>query len=200
MVMGTMAAAPFATPSPAQAEPGPLVCDNNKDHPYTGVYTSVTVPEGASCYLRDAVVWGNFKALHGAGDVFIIDTRVDRNIMVRGAEDKVKIGPAACRIDPIVGNNIKVTRSHNVLVCFMSTGNNITVSRNDGRISLFRNRADNNIRVINNLPYHREPGDGQHERIGAIRLRHNVAGQHIDLQNNADRALIMADNVPEPTL
>lgn len=198
MVMGTMAAPTLTTPS-AAATGTVLVCDNTEDTPYTGTYSRVTVPAGASCYLKDAVVQGNFKALHGAGDVYIIDTRVDRNIHIKGAQDTVKIGNAGCKLDPIAGNNINVSRSHNVAICEMSVKNNIMVRRNDGRISLFRNRVGRNIEVTNNLRFHHEPGDGQHPRIAAIRLRHNVAGRHIVVKRNPDRGLILVDNTPTPT-
>jgi hypothetical protein len=202
MVMGTMAASTLVDPSPVHAaDPGTrLVCDNDSAHPYTGTYKSVTVPKGASCFLRNAVVHGNVKALHGATNVYIVNTQVDRNIMLTRVTRTVKIGPGGCRIDPIVGNNIKVTRSHNVLICLMSVDNNVTVTRNDGRISLFRNHAGNNIRVVGNLPYDRMPGDGHHPVIEAIRLRHNVADRHIVVRRNQDRPLRMVDNTPTPVV
>ncbi len=201
MVMGTMAAASIAIPPTAQAAgPSRLVCDNEKDDPYTGRYASVTVPKGASCYLKNAVVLGNVKALHGSGDVYVLDTEVRRNIMVRKSRGTVKIGAAGCRIDPPAGNNIKVTRSHNVLICWMTVGNNVSVTRTDGRISLFHNKAGNNITVSKNLPYNRKPGDGRHRQIDAIRLRHNVAERHIWIKQNADRPVLEVDNAPEPIM
>jgi hypothetical protein len=201
MVMGTMAASTLVDPSPVQAAaPGNhLVCDNHSAHPYTGTYRSVTVPKGASCFLRNAVVTGNVKALHGAVNVYITNTRVDRNIMLRGVTRNVKIGPGRCKIDPIVGNNIKVTRSHNVLICLMNVDNNVTVTRNDGRITLTANTADNNISVNDNLAYHHLAGDGHHRRIAAIRVRHNVAGRHIKVTGNDSRPLILRHNTPTPT-
>ncbi|MEZ0579008.1 hypothetical protein [Nocardioides sp. MH1] len=201
MVMGTTAAATLVAPVPAHAaDPGTrLVCDNSSAHPYTGTYKSVTVPKGASCFLRNAVVTGNVKALHGAKNVFIVNTRVDRNIMLRGVTRNVKIGPGNCKIDPIAGNNIKVTRSHNVLICLMSVDNNIMVTRNDGRITLTANKVDNNISVTNNLAYHHLASDGHHKRIAAIRVRHNVAGRHIRVTGNDSRPLILRHNTPTAT-
>jgi hypothetical protein len=201
MVVGTMTAAGIAMPLSAQAAPpNRLVCDNEKNDPYTGTYASVTVPEGASCYLKDAVVRGNVKALHGSGDVYILDTEVRRNIMVRKSRGTVKIGAAGCRVDPPAGNNIKVTRSHNVLICWMTVGNNIAVTRNDGRITLLHNTVGSNIKVSKNLPYDPKPGDGQHQQIDAIRLRHNVAERHIWVTDNADRPVLQVNNTPEPII
>lgn len=194
-------ASPTSPTSPASAQaPGPerLVCDNTRDDPYTGRYASVRVPKGASCYLRNAVVLGNLKALHDPVDVIVINTEVQRNIHIKGAQRDVKIGPARCRFDPPVGNNVKVTRSHNVAICFTSADNNITVTRNDGRIMLRDNRAGNNIAVNNNLPYDRQPGDGDHPQVDAIRLRDNVAGRHIVVRRNSGRPLILEGNSPQP--
>ena len=120
--------------------------------------------------------------------------------MVRKARGTVKIGAASCRLDPPAGNNIKVTRSHNVLICYMTVDNNIAVTRNDGRISLFHNDVGNNIKVTKNLAYDRRPGDGHHQQIEAIRLRHNVAARHIWIKQNADRPVLQVDNTPEPVM
>lgn len=141
----------------------------------------------------------NFKALHGARNVFIINTEVQRNIHVRGAERTVKIGPAGCRFDPPVGNNLKVTRSHNVLVCFTTVDNNIHITRNDGRITVRDSVAGQNIHVNNNLAYNRKPGDGTHPSVEAIRLLDNVAGRHIVVKRNAGRPLVLRNNTPVPT-
>ena len=140
----------------------------------------------------------NLKALHDPVDVLVINTEVQRNIHIKGAQRDVKIGPAGCRFDPLVGNNVKVTQSHNVAICFTSADNNITVTRNDGRIMLRDNHAGSNIAVNNNLPYDRQPGDGQHPDIDAIRLRDNVADRHIVVRRNHDRPLILEGNSPEP--
>lgn len=193
--------APTALTPPASAQaPGPdrLICDNTRDDPYTGRYASVRVPKGASCYLEDAVVLGNLKALHQPVDVLVINTEVHRNIHIKGAQRDVKIGPTGCHFDPLVGNNVKVTRSHNVAICFTSADNNIAVTRNDGRIILRDNQAGGNIKVNDNLPYDRLPGDGQHADIDAIRLRDNVAGRHIVVRRNAGRPLILEGNSPAP--
>ena len=200
MVMGTMAA-PLAVPTAVQAAaPGTkLVCDNTRDDPYTGTYKSVRVPKGASCYLEGALVYGNVKALHGAQNVVIFDTEVRRNIHLRRVERNVKIGVAGCRYDPPVGNNIKVTRSHNVAICWMTVKNNIMVTRNDGRIMVRNNDVGGNINISNNLAYDRKPGDGHHPNIDAIRLRDNVAGRHIWVRRNSGRPLLEQNNTPAPT-
>jgi|GEM_PF-7068158 len=199
MVIGTMAAPIHLAPS-AQAAAGAtdLVCDNSRAHPYTGTYTNVTVPAGASCFLRNALVTGNFKALHGAKNVYIINTEVQRNIHIRRATRTVKIGTAGCKADPPVGNNLKVTRSHNVVICFMTVDNNIRITRNDGRITLRDSVAGQNIQVVNNLAYNRKPGDGRHRKINAIRLFDNEAGRHIVVKRNAGRPLILRGNSPVP--
>ncbi|WP_188111189.1 hypothetical protein, partial [Nocardioides antri] len=72
------------------------------------------------------------------------------------------------------------------------------VTRNDGRIILRDNNAGRNIAVNNNLAFNHQPGDGRHHRIGAIRLKRNVAGSHITVLRNANRGLILVDNTPKP--
>jgi hypothetical protein len=191
------ATVPALVGTPAHAAPGQtLVCDNHRNHPYTGTYKQVTVPRGASCYLRNAHVLGNLKALHGAVDVLVINTAVDRNIHIKGATRDVKIGPRHCRFDPTVGNNIIVTRSHNVAICFSTVKDNISVTRNDGRIMLRDNEVGKNIRVVDNLPYVHQPGDGQHPQMDAIRLRDNKAGRHITVKRNNGRPLVADGNSP----
>jgi hypothetical protein len=201
VVMGTTRAslAPVASAAPVQASaPRPLVCDNTASTPATGTYSSVRVPAGASCHLENATVTGNLIA-RNARNVYVINTDVRRNIEIRGTRRDVKIGPRGCRFDPPVGNNILVTRSHNVAICFMTVGNNITVSRNDGRLMVRRNVVGSNLRVVDNLAYDRRPGDGRHRLIDAVRVRRNEAGRHIVVRRNADRPLLLAHNVPEPT-
>lgn len=196
-------ATPATVPASSAAEaPGPqkLICDNTRSDPYTGTYKSVRVPKGASCYLEDAVVLGNLKALHDPVDVLVINTEVQRNIHIKGAQRDVKIGPDGCRFDPPVGNNVKVTRSHNVAICFTFADNNIIVTRNDGRIMLRDNHAGNSIKVNNNLPYDSQEGDGQHPDIDAIRVYDNVAERRISVQRNADRPLKLRGNTPEPVV
>ncbi|HWJ81630.1 MAG TPA: hypothetical protein VNS55_05270 [Nocardioides sp.] len=200
VVMGTTAAAATVTPTATAAGDGPdrLICDNTKGDPYTGRYASVRVPKGASCYLDGAVVLGNLNALHQPVDVYVINTRVDRNIHVRGAQRDVKIGPADCEFDPEVGNNIFVTRSHNVAICYETVAADIRVTRNDGRIIVRDSHAGSNIKVNDNLPYDRQPGDGVHPDIEAIRLRDNTADRHIVVKRNHGRPLIMSNNTPTP--
>jgi hypothetical protein len=201
MVMGTTAALTQAAPA-SHAAPGDkaqkLVCDNTKDDPYTGTYASVRVPKGASCYLQGATVEGNVKALQGAVDVWIVDTEVGRNIHLSKVERDVKIGSEDCKVDPPTGNNIIVTRSHNVAICWMTVDNNIMVTRNDGRMMLRDNTVGNSIRVRKNLPYNPQPGDGEHVQIDAIRVYRNTAERHIVIKDNSDRPVLLKENTPEP--
>lgn len=196
VVMGTTAAPAIVSPAPAEAAPARLICDNGPAHPYTGKYTSVRVPKGASCYLEDAVVLGNLNALHQPVDVYVVNTRVDRNIHIRGAQRDVKIGPRHCRFDPTVGNNIYVTRSHNVAICFETVNDDIRVTRSDGRIMVRDSHAGSNIKVNDNLPYDHMAGDGHHPDINAIRVRDNKADRHILVRRDHGRPLILGNNSP----
>lgn len=193
LVIGTLA--PAAPAASAALAPQDLVCDNSAATPYTGTYRRVTVRAGDYCYLRGATVTGGVHACN-AHTVRIIDTAVARNIHITGTTHDVMIGSPGCRYDPQAGNNIMVTNSHNVLICWETVGNNIKVSRNDGRITLHHNRAGNSISVVNNLPFDWQAGDGQHGRMGAIRFRQNTADNHNRVRNNAGRAVIASGNTP----
>ncbi|WP_205472259.1 hypothetical protein [Nocardioides sp. SYSU D00038] len=187
----------LAHPAPATSAPPAknITCDNTASTPLSGTYKNVTVRPGDSCYLLDATVTGNLHA-RDPHTVRVIDTEVRRNIMVMGATHDVVIGSRGCAYDPVAGNNIMVKKSHNVVVCWMTVKNNIKLSQNDGRISLFRNTVGRNIQVTNNLAYAPQAGDGQHKRINAIRLRHNRAGGHITVSRNAGRPVIAHHNSP----
>jgi len=197
-VMGITATVTVSAVSPVTAgEAEPLVCDNTAETPATGTYSSVLVPEGGTCYLVGATVTGNVKAFDPRS-VYIIDTEVQRNIKIRGATKNVVIGTEDCRFDPPVGNNVQVMWSHNVAICMMTVDNNITVSRNDGRIMVRDNIVGNNIRVTRNYEYDPLPGEGEHPLSEAIRVRGNTAGSHIFVRHNQDRPLILKNNTPEP--
>ena len=189
------------TPAHATAPPpsGPnFECNGT----YTGqTFKHVRVPEGATCILRDSTVTGNVMA-KSPRTVKIIDTEVRRNIMVRGATHDVIIGNAGCRFDPLAGNNIKVTNSHNVAICWMTVKNNVTVRGNDGRITLMHNTIGRNIDVSRNDRYDRRPGDEKHKHPGAIRIKHNTAGGHIHLfDNHPSRSFRgLGTNDPTPTV
>jgi hypothetical protein len=181
---------------PGQA--GPVFeCDGT----YTGkTFKHVVVPEGATCILRDSVVTGNFRAKNPR-TVKIIDTEVRRNTMIRGASRDVIIGNAGCGFDPLAGNNIKVTNSHNVAICWMTVKNNVMVRGNDGRITLMNNDVGRNIDVSRNHAYRPGPGDPtRHKHAGAIRIKHNTAGGHIHLFNNHPSRTFrgLGSNTPAP--
>lgn len=165
-----------------------------------GEYHHVKVPRGKSCTLVDATVTGNLRA-RDAENVRVLDTPVRHNLMVVGATGDVKIGNrVGCGYDPVVGNNVVVRGSHNVLLCRLSLGNNLTVRGNDGRISVRDNRVDNNLRVSRNDKY---DGDGPsgHRKPGAIRLLRNTAGNHVQVFRNASsRELVLRHNSPAPVV
>lgn len=183
------------TPAPSSAAADPIfVCDGHyKDR----TFKHVRVPEGATCVLRDSTVTGNFMA-RNPRTVKILDTEVRRNTMVRGATRDVVIGNAGCRLDPLAGNNIKVTRSHNVAICWMTVKNNIMVRGNDGRITLTHNSVGRNIDVSRNKAYDPDPADAtKHKAPGAIRVKFNEAGGHIRLfKNDRDKLIGLKSNSP----
>jgi hypothetical protein len=192
--LGLSVAPTHAIPDVGEKPPN-LVCDGT----YTGqTFKNVRVRPGDTCVLKDSTVTGNLMA-RDPRTVKVIDTEVGRNLKVRGATDFVKIGNAGCKLDPVVGNNIQVRESHNVLICYMTTKNNISVTGSDGRISLFHNNAGRHIAVSRNDAYDPDPGV-KHANPGAIRLRHNTAGGHIRLaDNDPSRDLLgLAKNLPAP--
>jgi hypothetical protein len=193
--LGLSAAPTQAIPDIGAEQPPNLVCDGT----YTGqTFKHVRVRPGATCVLKDSTVTGNLMA-RDPRTVKVIDTEVRRNLKVRGATDFVKIGNAGCKLDPVVGNNIQVRESHNVLICYMTTKNNISVTGSDGRISLFHNNAGRHIAVSRNDAYDRDPGV-THPNPGAIRLRYNTVGGHIRLaDNHHSRDLLgLGTNEPSP--
>jgi hypothetical protein len=174
----------------------PIQCDgvlNLGDAPKA----KLVVASGASCTVVDSTI-KSLRARPGAVDVKVIDTEVTRNLMVRGATGTVHIGPAGCRYDPMVGNNVIVRNSHNVLICFTSVDNNIMVRNNDGRITVRDSSAGNNIMVNRNLAYVADPGGPTHVRAGAIRLLRLQADNHIVARgNDATREVVARSNTPE---
>ena len=190
-----------SAPTYAVAAPAPapiFECDGT----FTGqTFKHVVVPEGATCVLRDSTVTGNVRAKNPR-TVKIIDTEVRRNIMVRGATHDVVIGNAGCHFDPLAGNNIKVSGSHNVAICWMTVKNNVMVRGNDGRITLMNNSIGRNIDVSRNDKYDRQAGDAKHKHPGAIRIKNNTAGGHIKLFNNHPSRSFrgLSTNTPTPTV
>jgi hypothetical protein len=168
------------------------------DGTYSGTYRNVTVRAGATCILTSgATVVGGVHAKSGAANL-IVHSAVARNIQAMGVTGTVLIGPTGCRFDPLVGNNVHVTKSHNVLICFVTTRNNILVTDNDGRISVRDSVAGNNIHVDRNRAWVKD-GPVGHNRPGAIRLLRDTADNHVHVFHNDDsRVLILKNNSPEP--
>jgi hypothetical protein len=162
--------------------------------------TKVVVASGASCTIVHSTI-KSLRTKPGAVDVRVSDTEVTRNLMVRGATGTVHIGPAGCGYDPMVGNNVVVRNSHNVLICFTKVDNNIMVRNNDGRITVRDSSAGNNIRVNRNLAFVADPGPAPHARMSAIRILRNEADNHIVARGNAaSREVIARDNTPAATI
>jgi hypothetical protein len=194
LTTGTVAAS-AASPQPSAEASANFTCDGTY---VNRTFKHVRVRPGDTCILKNSTVTGNLMARRPA-TVKVLDTAVRHNLMVRGATQDVVIGNRGCRQDPTVGNNLKVTKSHNVAICWMTTKNNIKVTRNDGRISLFHNHAGRSIDVSRNLAYVADPGT-KHQRAGAIRLRYNTADSHIRLfDNHPTRDLLgLRKNSPIP--
>lgn len=176
--LGLSGGTAVAIPDPGK-KPSNFICDGT----YVGqTFKHVRVRPGDTCVLKDSTVTGNFMA-RNPKTVKVLDTEVGHNLKVRGATDMVHIGNAGCVLDPVVGNNIQVRKSHNVLICYMTTKNNISVTGSDGRISLFHNDSGRHIVVSRNEAYDRDQGV-KHRNPGAIRLRDNTAEGHIRLADN----------------
>jgi hypothetical protein len=172
-------------------------CANTASTPLTGTYRNVEVSEFASCYMEGAVVTGNFFARNTPNNVVLLNTEFAHNVRVYGATGQTTIGIAGCRQDPPIGNNIRVTDSHNVLICQMTVDNNITVKRNDGRITVRQSSAGNNVFVDRNKRYNPKAGDGTHRAAGDIRLFGVHADNHVFVRlNKRDLRLrnVTADN------
>jgi hypothetical protein len=183
---------------PGQSQSAPVKNLKDCDGTYSGTFRNVTVQEGGTCILTSgAEVVGGVHAKPGAANL-IVHTDVSRNIQAHGVTGTVLIGPKGCRFDPTVGNNVHVTASHNVLICAVTSRNNILVTDNDGRISVRDSVAGNNIHVDRNLAWVKDGAVG-HNRPGAIRLLRDKAGNHIHVFHNDDsRVLVLKGNSPDP--
>jgi hypothetical protein len=181
---------------PAQSAPAKNLKDC--DGTYSGTFRNVTVQDGGTCILTaGATVIGGVHAKQGAANL-VVHTDVGRNIQANGVTGTVLIGPPGCKFDPMVGNNVHVMKSHNVLLCEVTAKNNILVTGNDGRISVRDSVAGNNIHVDRNLAWVKD-GPAHHNRPGAIRLLRDSAGNHIHVfHNDPSRLLILKGNTPEP--
>jgi hypothetical protein len=185
-----------AVPASAHAHARPnFVCDGTYVH---RTFKHVRVRPGDTCVLIDSTVTGNLMA-RNPRTVKVLDTTVAHNLMIRGATDDVVIGNRGCRFDPTVGNNIKVTKSHDVAICWMQVKNNLTVTGNDGRINVSHNDVGRSLSISRNLAYVADSGV-THRSAGAIRVKHNTAGNHIRLfANDPSRTFRgLATNSPSP--
>ncbi len=167
----------------------------------SGTYQHVVVPEGATCTLAGATVTGNVTVLAGgtlystntnvtgnihardAARVKIVgteDTRLARNIFVRGTTGNVTIGSEGCKVDPPVAHNVMVRGTQGfVAICYVTTKNNIMVTDNFGPIGVFNNTAGTNLVVsrnnlVNDLGW----------ANAAIRVSNNVAGVNLACRAN----------------
>jgi hypothetical protein len=172
--------------SSAEAAPG---VKNLKDCDgvYSGTYKNVTVQPGASCTLTPAaVVTGGVHAKAGAANLFV-ETAVGRNIQALGVTGTVYVGPGPdesgklCTFDPPVRNNVMVKKSHNVLICWVTSGNNIKVTGNSGQVTVRNSHADNNLTVSRNVKY--TGGKTKHRHPEWVRVLNNTYGNHLTAVN-----------------
>ena len=198
LVIGFTAGSVFAGTAKNYTCTGKVVGDYNDS---TVEYKNVTVPKGESCKLVGVTLSGNVKSVHGSVNVKVVDSTVGRGIHVRKATGLVFIGTKGCGFDPTVGNNVNVQASHDVLICYVHTKNNIMVTGNDGQVTVRDSVAGNNISVSRNKAFVADANDPKHNDVGAIRLLRNVAGNHIHVfGNDSSRDLILRKNTPTPVV
>lgn len=187
---------PIALVISTPANAASVECNNTRETAYTADDPSVqlVVPEGGTCFVVDAV----FHSLRAQDpdSVFIFGSNTghgaEHNIMIDGATGSVVIGSEGCAFDPFVGNNLQVTDSHDVLICEVVVDNNLTVTGNDGRITVRDSLACDNVSVSRNLPY-AEDASTNHRNPGTIRLIEVAAARHVFTKDNADRVVIRRD-------
>lgn len=180
--------------APANATPGPknLRCDSVVSG---GTYKNVTVNKGDSCTLVDVVLTGGFHAKKGSVNVSLRDTTVGHNIQVNGATGNVFIGNKnGCKYDPVVGNNVHVTNSHNVLICYVTSGNNIMVTRNDGKVTVRDSSAGNNLMVRNQKAFVADAGKPDHRNVDYVRILDSTYDNNF-FSSNPDREKTVVRNV-----
>lgn len=171
-----------AVPSSATDKPKNLICSSTAEAPLVGTFKNVKVKKGDSCYIIDSTITGNVLA-NGAVDVSIIDTAIGHNVNVNAASGDVYVGSRGCKYDPVVGNNVKVHNSHNVLICWVSADNNIMAKQNDGRVTVKNSSAGNNIMVTNQDPYVSDGGDTDHRNPDYVRIIKSTYGNHVKYDN-----------------
>lgn len=164
----------------AQALPPDLVCDGSYHH---RTFRHVVIPDDARCVITNSRITGNVRTTGAPRVVSITDTNVGRNIHVRNAVERVTIGAAGCRVDPVAGRNLMVRNSRNVAICEMSIANNLVVRDNRGTLMVRDNKACNNLRVVDN-------------RLRSLRvLRNSYAGNLSVARNSWVDRRIVRDNV-----
>lgn len=198
LVSGTLIGASIlavSLPLPAHSAPKALVCTGDVTG---GTYFSVRVPAGESCTLTDAKVTHGVHARQAA-NVSLIDTDVARNVNIRGTTGLTEIKQAGCGQDPVVGNNLTVRNSHDVLICQVHAKNNIRVVHNDGMITVRDSVAGNNIAVNRNLAFVPNDPPTTHVDPDIIRIFRSTAGNHIHVFHN-DRRLRLLNDSPTPVV
>ena len=164
----------------AQALPPDVVCDGSYHH---RTFRNVVVPDDGRCMITASRITGNVRTTGAPRVVSITDTKVGRNIHVRNVVERVTIGAAGCRVDPVAGRNLMVRNSHNVAICEMSIANNLVVRDNRGTLMVRDSRACNNLRVV-----------GNHVRSLRV-LRNSYAGNFSVARNTWVDRKIVTDNV-----
>jgi hypothetical protein len=161
--------------SPSAHAAGPTVrCTEDNDTITEDEVTkrqTIVVAAGVECTIQGVTA----KAIRsrGAASVEVIDSTILRNIMIAGTIGNVTVGNAGCRIDPTVGNNLKIRNTGgNVAVCQVHTKNNISVRRTAGAVGVFENCAGNNLTVAGTS--------------GVARVRENGFENNLHLRANAD--------------
>ena len=160
-----------------------------------GTYKNVTIGAGDSCVLKDVTVTGGVHGKKGAVDVKILDSAVGHNVQINGATGDVVIGnKTGCKYDPVVGNNVHVTNSHNVLICYVTADNNIMVTRNDGKVTV-RDSAGNNLMVTRNKPFVSD-GPADHKHVDYVRILDSTYDNNF-MHSNPDRVKTVVRNVTQ---
>ncbi|MER7605553.1 hypothetical protein [Nocardioides sp. NPDC127503] len=164
----------------AQALPPDLVCDGSYHH---RTFRHVVVPDGVRCVITSSRITGNVRTTGAPRVVSITDTHVGLNIHIRNVVERVTIGAAGCRVDPVAGRNLMVRNSRNVAICEMSIANNLVVRDNRGTLMVRDNKACNNLRVVRN-----------HVRSMRV-VRNSYAGNFSVARNSWVDRRIVGDNV-----
>jgi len=163
----------------------------------TTVVGNVVVGAGSSLITTGATLGGNVRADDGPDIIRLIDTNIERNIFVKRATGEITIGAAGCAVDPVAGNNVKLTRNKApIAICLMSIGENLQLSNNKRRIGVFDNVVGNNLQATDNTGASLRLRDNMvgisgggsiqvdDNHVGVLLLERNDAGNHIDCDGN----------------